>query len=291
MDLFLQYLLNGLFVGSFYTLIAIGLSLTFSIRRIVNIAHGEFYMVGAYMLCMGMGLVVTSSIGASYWLTFLVAIAIGAGLGFVVERVVYRPSYGRPLVTQLTASLGLVLFLQEIVRIAFGGVPRRVVGPYGRTLDLGGVLITEQRLLVIGVTIVVLVALFLFFSRTKTGRALRAAAGNPLGARVVGIDIYRMSSLTFIVAGILAAVSGSLVAPVLHVDPYMGGRLLGISFVVVILGGLGSIPGAIIAGYIAGFTESFLAGYISVEWSSIGIFALLIVGLMVRPRGLFGEAQ
>jgi branched-chain amino acid transport system permease protein len=289
--LFLQYLVNGIFAGSFYTLLAVGLSLTFSIMRIINVAHGEFYMVGAYMLLMGMGWAVTSSLTANYWLGFLVAIAIGAGLGFVAERLVYRPTYGRSLVSQLIVSMGAVFFLQEVIRLVFGGVPRRVESPYSGILQFGTISITVERVLVIGVTVVVLIGLSLFFMRTKTGIAMRAAAENPLGAGMVGIDIYRMSSLAFIMAGILAAVAGSLVVPVFQADPLMGSsRVLGITFVIVILGGLGSIPGAIIAGYLAGLVENFLQGYVSIEWSFMGIFAMLIVGLMIRPRGLFGEA-
>jgi len=288
-DLLLQYLLNGVFAGSFYTLIAIGLSLTFSIMRIINVAHGEFYMVGAYMLCMGMGWMVTSSIGVNYWASLLIAIAIGAGLGFVSERIVYRPTYGRSLVSQLIVSLGLVFFLQEIIRVNFGGVPLRVVSPYSGILEFGAVSITESRLLVIGVTVAVLVGLVLFFSRTKMGMAMRATAGNSLGAGMVGIDIYRMSSLAFILAGILAAVAGALTAPIFSADPLMGTRLLGISFVIVILGGLGSILGATIAGYTVGILESLFAGYVSIEWSFITIFVLMIGVLMVRPRGFFGE--
>ena len=290
MDLFAQYLVNGIFAGSFYTLIAIGLSLTFSIMRIINVAHGEFYMVGAYMLLMGMGWTVMGSITANYWLGFLLAIVIGAGLGFVAERLVYRPTYGRSLVSQLIVSMGVVFFLQEVIRLAFGGVPRRVESPYSGILWFGAISITVERVVVIGVTVVVLVGLSLFFLRNKTGIAMRAATGNPIGAGMVGIDIYRMASLAFIMAGVLAAVAGSLVAPVFQADPLMGSRVLGISFVIVILGGLGSIPGAIIAGYLAGLVETFLAGYVSIEWSFMGIFAMLIVGLMIRPRGLFGEA-
>ena len=170
MELFLQSLVNGVVVGSSYTLVAVGFALTFSVMHVINFAHGEFYMVGSFMTFM-----VVRNIVDDFWVALLVSVLIGAGLGFLVERV-FRPSYGKGLLTQFIIAFGLVIILQQAMLIMFGGQPKAVVGPYSTVREFGLVSITDERILVIGVSVALVAALFIFLNRTKTGKAMRAAA-------------------------------------------------------------------------------------------------------------------
>ena len=285
MQLFLQSLMNGIVVGSVYTLVAVGFALTFSVMHVINFAHGEFYMVGSFMTFMVMRYIVDD-----FWVALLVSIVIGAGLGFLVERV-FRPSYGKGLLTQFIIALGLVIVLQQAMLIIFGGQPKAVRSAYPTVHTLGVVSITDERLLVIGVSVALVVALFIFLNRTKTGKAMRAAAGNPLAARLVGISTHRMASLAFIVGIALAAVAGALLAPLYSINPFMGMRLTGVAMVIVVVAGIGSVGGAAIVGYIIGVVENLFAAYVSPEWSFAVMFALLIVVLLIKPMGLFGKER
>lgn len=285
MQLFLQSLMNGIVVGSVYTLVAVGFALTFSVMHVINFAHGEFYMVGSFMTFMVMRYIVDD-----FWVALLVSVVIGAGLGFLVERV-FRPSYGKGLLTQFIIALGLVIVLQQAMLIIFGGQPKAVRSAYPTVHTLGVVSITDERLLVIGVSVALVVALFIFLNRTKTGKAMRAAAGNPLAARLVGISTHRMASLAFIVGIALAAVAGALLAPLYSINPFMGMRLTGVAMVIVVVAGIGSVGGAAIVGYVIGIVENLFAAYVSPEWSFAVMFALLIVVLLIKPMGLFGKER
>ena len=285
MQLFLQSLMNGIVIGSVYTLVAVGFTLTFSVMHVINFAHGEFYMVGSFMTFMVMRYIVDD-----FWVALLVSVVIGAGLGFLVERV-FRPSYGKGLLTQFIIALGLVIVLQQAMLIIFGGQPKAVRSAYPTVHTLGVVSITDERLLVIGVSVALVVALFIFLNRTKTGKAMRAAAGNPLAARLVGISTHRMASLAFIVGIALAAVAGALLAPLYSINPFMGMRLTGVAMVIVVVAGIGSVGGAAIVGYVIGIVENLFAAYVSPEWSFAVMFVLLIVVLLIKPMGLFGRER
>lgn len=284
MELFALFLANGIVTGSVYTLLAIGLSLMLSIMRIVNFAHGEVYMVGAYAAW----LVVTRFI-PNYWVGFLVAVAIGGLLGFILERICFRPIYTGPGVSQFIVSLALVIFLQEVIFISFTGLLQTLPAPYITVRNIGNFAITDQRLLLIGITLIILVTVLLFFKRTKLGKAMRAAAGNKLAAALVGIKVNRMSSFAFIGGGALAAVAGVLVAGIHTINPFMGARLISIAFVVVVTGGMGSIGGAAIAGYSIGIIEGLFSGYITTKWAFAVPFVILVLVLKFRPMGLFGK--
>jgi len=286
MCLFVQALLNGVLFGSVYTLLAVGLSMVFSIMRIINFAHGELYMVGSYMTWFFITRIVDN-----YWLGGLFSVAIGSLLGFIVERLFFRSTYEKPPLNQFCVAIGLIILLQEGMLVLFGGSSQQVTNIYPTVRHLGNIYITDQRILVIGITLVLLVAIFLFFQRARMGMAMRAAAGNKLAASMVGININRMGSLSFIGSVILAAVAGALLAPLFVTYPFMGSRLTGIAFVVIVVGGMGSIGGAIIAGYAIGIIESLSCAYISVEWSFITSFIILILVLMFRPMGLFGKER
>jgi branched-chain amino acid transport system permease protein len=285
MELLLQTLMNGIVVGSVYTLVSIGLALTFSIMRVINFAHGEFYMVGSFMTYMVMRYIVDN-----FWVASLIAVIIGAGLGFLVERI-YRPTYGKGMLVQFIIALGLVVFLQEAVLAAFGGQPKAVRSAYPTVRRLGVISITDERLLVICVSLVLVVAIFIFLTRTRAGKAMRAAANNPLAARLVGISTHRMASFAFIGGISLAAIAGALLAPLYSINPFMGMRLTGVALVIIVIAGIGSIGGAAIIGYVIGIMENIFAAYVSIEWAFAVMFVLLLLVLLIKPMGLYGRER
>jgi len=280
---FLEFLINGIVTGSVYTLIAVGLSLTFSIMKLINFAHGEFYMIGAYA-----SWVIVSHLVDNWWLSFFLVVMGGAALGVLIERV-FRPTYGRGLLSQFTISLGLVIIMQDSIIATLGGVTRHVQSIFTTVRQFGNIRITDQRFLIFGLSVATLTALFLFFRYTKTGKAMRATAGNKLAAGMIGIKTNRMAMYAFITGIALAAASGALLAPLYVVQPFMGTRLTGIAFAACVLGGLGSIGGAAIAGFVLGIVESLFAAYVSIEWSYAAIFAVFVAILLFKPLGLFGR--
>lgn len=283
MGYFLEFLINGIVTGSVYTLIAVGLSLTFSIMKLINFAHGEFYMIGAYA-----SWVIVSHLVDNWWLSFFLVVMGGAALGVLIERV-FRPTYGRGLLSQFTISLGLVIIMQDSIIATLGGVTRHVQSIFTTVRQFGNIRITDQRFLIFGLSVATLTALFLFFRYTKTGKAMRATAGNKLAAGMIGIKTNRMAMYAFITGIALAAASGALLAPLYVVQPFMGTRLTGIAFAACVLGGLGSIGGAAIAGFVLGIVESLFAAYVSIEWSYAAIFAVFVAILLFKPLGLFGR--
>ena len=283
MEMFLGSLTAGIVVGSCYTIFAIGLTIIFSIMRVVNFAHGEFYMFGALLSWIALEHIVDN-----WWLAVILSVIIGAGLGFIAERI-FRPTYARGMMSQFMIALGLVIILQESATRISGGVPLRIVSIYTTVRQLGLIRITDERLLVLGMALVTLAAIFLFFQRTKTGKAMRAAAGNRLAAGMVGIKANRMSMFAFIGGIGLAIVAGALVAPLFSINPFIGARLTGVAFVITIIGGIGSVGGAAIAGYTVGIIENLFGAYVSAEWSFVVMFLLLILVLLFRPLGLFGK--
>ena len=285
MELFLQSLTNGILVGSSYTLVAVGLALTFSVMHVINFAHGEFYAVGSFMTFM-----VTRYIVDNFWVALLVSAAIGAGLGFLGERI-FRPSYGKGMLLQFIIAFGLVIVLQQAMLIIFGGQPKAVPSAYPTVRELGVVSITDERLLVIGVSLALVAALFMFLTRTKTGKAMRAAADNPLAASLVGINTHQMTSLAFIAGIALAAIAGALLAPLYSINPYMGMRLTGVALVIIVVAGIGSVGGAAVVGFVVGIIENIFAAYVSPEWAFAVMFILLLVVLQIKPSGLFGRER
>jgi len=285
MELLLQTLINGIVVGSVYTLVAIGLALTFSIMRVINFAHGEFYMIGSFMTYMVMRYIINN-----FWIATLIAVIIGAGLGFLVERI-YRPTYGKGMLVQFIIALGLVVSLQEAVLAGFGGQPKAVRSAYPTVRHWGVISITDERLLVTGVSLVLVVALFIFLTRTRAGKAMRAAANNPLAAQLVGISTHRMASFAFIGGISLAAIAGALLAPLYSINPFMGMRLTGVALVIIVIAGIGSIGGAAIIGYVIGIMENIFAAYVSIEWAFAVMFVLLLLVLLIKPMGLYGRER
>lgn len=284
MTIFLQQVFNGLTLGSIYGLVALGLTLVYGILHIPNFAHGALYMVGAFMSYFFM-----VDMGAHYWVAMAGSAVVVAVLGVICERLVFHPLRNAPPIHDKIAAIGILLFLEAVVHLFWGSDFRRMSTPFGGVVNLDGIFLREQGILIIASTVVLVVALNLFLRKTMVGATIIAMAQNREGAFLVGIDANRVAMMTFAISGILAAVAATLYAPMNLVYPAMGHLVIMKAFVIIILGGMGSIPGAIVGGMIIGFAEAFGGYYISDAYKDIIAFALLVVILSIRPQGLFAK--
>jgi branched-chain amino acid transport system permease protein len=297
----LQQLFNGLSLGAIYALIAIGYTMVYGIIGMINFAHGEIYMIGAYV-----GLVTLSAVGAQsglpIWLIIglmlVVAVAVTATYGFVIEQVAYKPLRSSPRLVALISAIGMSIFLQNWVALGQGArdmaVPSLIPGALRFTLGGGGfeVFVPYSRILIIVVTLVLMVLLTLYIKHSRMGRASRACSQDMHMAGLLGIDTNRVISFTFILGAMLAAVGGVLIALAIgKLNPFIG-FVAGIkAFTAAVLGGIGSIPGAMLGGVILGVAETFAAAFISSEYKDIVAFGLLVLILMFRPTGLLGKPE
>ena len=282
MEVVLQQVLNGLTLGGIYSLVALGLTLVYGILHVPNFAHGAFYMAGAFVSFHLM-----NAFGVNYWLAMLGSAASVAVLATLAERLVFNPLRGHPGLHPMIAAIGVLLFLEASAQALWGADFHRMQTPYTGIIDLAGVTAPVQRLLIIAAAFTLMVALHLFLTRTVTGSTIIAMAQNRDGASLVGIDANRVAMLTFAISGALAAIAATLYAPINLVYPAMGNLVITKAFVIIILGGMGSVPGAIVGGLIIGFAESFGGFYISTDYKDIIAFVLLVVILSFRPQGLF----
>ncbi len=287
MTIFLQQVFNGLTLGSIYGLVALGLTLVYGILHIPNFAHGALYMVGAFMTYFFM-----VDLGAHYWVAMAGSAVVVAALAVICERLVFHPLRHAPPIHDMIAAIGILLFLEAAIHAIWGSQPVRMTSPFtgmGSTLNIGGVFIRQQALLVIVAATVLVVALTLFLRKTMVGATIIAMAQNREGAFLVGIDANRVAMMTFAISGVLAAVAATLFAPMTLVSPVMGHIVIMKAFVIIILGGMGSIPGAIIGGMIIGMAEALGGFYISDVYKDVIAFGLLVVILSIRPQGLFAK--
>jgi len=283
-DIFLQQVLNGLTLGGIYSLVALGLTLVYGILHVPNFAHGAFYMVGAFASFLLM-----DKLGLNYWLAMLGSAVAVAALAAVAERLVFHPLRHASGLHPMIAAIGLLLFLEAGAQALWGADFQRMSTPYTGIIEMGGVTAPVQRLLIIGAAFTLMLMLHLFLTRTVMGSTIIAMAQNREGASLVGIDANRVAMLTFAVSGVLAAVAATLYAPINLVYPAMGHLVITKAFVIIILGGMGSVPGAIVGGLIIGFAESFGAFYISTDYKDIIAFMALVVILSFRPQGIFKQ--
>ena len=284
LNLFLLQLFTGAALGSVFVLLAIGLSLIFGLLTVVNFAHGAFYMVGAYVGVFVLGLT------GNFWLSLLIVpLAVGT-LGLFVERFLVRPLYGRGVDYPLLLTFGLGLVLVELVRILFGleGVPFDVPDALQGAVNIGIGWFPLYRLFLIGFTAVLVLALWLFLERTSYGLVIRAGARDPEIMRVLGVDIGRVWLVVFAIGTGIAGLAGVLSAPMTSVIPDMGTTVLVEAFVVTVVGGMGSLLGAVVAGLMVGIIISMTALFYP-ELADLAMFILMAAVLLVRPQGLFGR--
>lgn len=288
----LDLLVNGLIFGLFYALMAVGLAMIFGVLKVVNFAHGEFYMVGSYAYVL-----ISLKLGVSPWIALPVAAASGAALGWMVERTLMRPLYSGYASWNImkdeyavVVTFGLSLLLINLVDKIVGPYPIR--GPElieTTRFSIGPVMLNGQKLIAAGLSLALLTGLALFIKKSLWGRQIQAVAQNRLGASLAGIDATRTTSMIFAIAGLLAALSGALLAPVINPSPDVGAFPAIKAYVIVVLGGMGSIWGAMIAALILGVFESFFAVYVSYAYRDAFGLLLLILVLIFRPQGLLGE--
>lgn len=284
-DLLAMQVFTGLALGAVYVLLATGMSLIFGMLTVVNFAHGAFYMLGAYL-----GLAVLGWTG-SFWLSLLLAPLAVAALGMLAERTLIRRLYGRGIDYPLLLTFGLAYIIVELVRIVFGtqDLPFDTPDALTGAADIGIGFFPIYRLFVIGVTAVVLLALWLFLERTRYGLIVRVGARDPEIVRILGIDIARVWLVVFGIGTGIAGLAGLLAAPLQGASPEMGNSILAEAFVVTVVGGMGSLLGAVAAGLLVGVVVS-LTALVAPEMAQVAIFALMAVVLLLRPQGFFGRA-
>jgi branched-chain amino acid transport system permease protein len=284
-DLVAMQMFTGVALGAIYVLFAIGLSLIFGMLTVVNFAHGAFYMIGAYV---GVFLL---SLGGNFWMC-LVAVPLVVGVvGMVVERFLIRPLYGRGIDYPLLLTFGLSYVMVELIRIVFGksGYPFDTPDLLQGAVNIGIGYFPLYRLFVIGAAVAVLLGLWLFLERTSFGLIIRAGARDPQIVRVLGVDVAKVWLYVFGIGTAIAGLAGLLAAPLQGVIPEMGANILAEAFVVTVVGGMGSIGGAVIAGLLVGVVVS-MTSLFAPEMAKVSIFALMAIVLLVRPQGFFGRA-
>jgi branched-chain amino acid transport system permease protein len=274
-------------VGSIYALIAMGVAMIYGVMNVPHFALGAKAMLGGYVAFF-----MTAYFHQAYGLALVGSIVVLAALGLGVERWIFRPLAKAPGINSFISAFGLLLVFENFALIAFGTAYRRIISPYDREMiRIFGANLTMQRLLVVIIAIVLMIALHLFIKYTALGTAIRAVAQNRRGALLCGIHTERIAGITMAIGSGLAGVAGALIGPLAMVYPTMGDTLIVKAFVITILGGMGSILGAIVGGYILGLIEALGAMYISVDYKDAFAFAVLVLVLAVRPQGLFGKPQ
>lgn len=289
-SLFLQQLLNGLIVGSIYSLIAIGLTMIFGVMKISNFAHGDFGMVGAYIALFVVG-VIPGWLG---WVGSVLAAAVMVGLlGIVSERLVFRPLMTRWTdIDTIMVSIGLFILLENLAQLLFGATPQMISDPFNNaTIDFGVATTSVLRLFCFGLSMVTIIILQSYLNRTRMGVAIQATSQNRFAAQLMGINIDFVYMLTFGVGAALAGIGGVLYGTLFAVHPLMGALPTLKAFVVVILGGMGSIRGAILGGFILGVAEAIGGNYIAMGYKNAIGFVIIIAVLLIRPSGLFGKKE
>jgi branched-chain amino acid transport system permease protein len=283
LTILLPQLLHGLVFGAALGLLALGLTVIFGLLGVMNFAHGELYMLGAYA-----GIAVIG-VAHSFWVALLAAPILVGIVAALTEMTTLRPIYRREPLYGLILTFGLALVFREGARQIWGGDMRRILPPVTGSTPLLGMTYPNYRLFLLGAASVILLALWLFFTRTRAGIVVRAAVQDAEMLDGLGVDVRRVFTLTFAASGALAALAGLLLAPVFTVYPQMGVEMILLAFIVVILGGMGSMGGSVVAAFVIGIAQSLFSLWMNPQRVAIAIFGIMIVVLIVRPRGFFGR--
>jgi len=279
--------ISGTLTGTVYGLMALGLSAIFGVIRLVNFAHGELMTLAMYA-----AVVAFQGLALDPFLTMVVAAALFAGLGYLLQRAFINRFVHRPEHMQMLLMIGLSIIIANLLLIGFGPDARSVQTSYQLdSFELGPILVDKVRVYAAGAAVVATAALAAFFRFTLTGKAIRACADNPLGARVAGLPVAHLYAVTFGIGAASVAVAGCAMASLIDVTPTLGPSYTLLAFVIVIVGGLGSMVGALLGGLLIGISEALAGGVIAPSAKSMVSFGLLIVVLLARPRGLMGGAQ
>ena len=284
----LQYLINGISIGSVYAIIALGYTMVYGIAKMLNFAHGDVIMIGAYI-----SFCVTSYLGLPSWVSVIAAMVVCTVLGIVIEGLAYKPLRGTPSLAVLITAIGVSYFLQNAAQLIWSSSPKNftsVVTMKPISLMDGKIVITGEVLLTVAVCILVMVGLTLFTSKTRTGKAMRAVSEDRDAAQLMGINVNQTISTTFAIGSALAAVAGVLLCSTVPTLQPTTGSMPGIrAFTAAVFGGIGSIPGAMLGGILLGIIETFSKAYLSTQFSDAIVFSVLIIILLVKPAGLLGK--
>jgi len=296
MDIFLQQLVNGLTIGMIYALIALGYTMVYGIAQLINFAHGDVFMVGAYLglFAYSVFMPLLSGNGHSVigvFLIFIFSMSLSGALGVLIERFAYRPLRNAPRLAPLITAIGVSFLLQNIIMLVFGPSDKSFptlmeTRPY----TLGPVTITNLQILIAATSVSLMIGLHIFICHSRTGKAMRALADDLNGANLVGINTNRIISVTFLIGSALAGAGGVMFGMYYNTINFHDGYLAGLkAFTAAVLGGIGNVPGAMIGGLLIGVLEGLGAGYLSSEWKNVFAFFILILILLFRPSGLLGS--
>ena len=284
----LQYLINGISIGSVYAIIALGYTMVYGIAKMLNFAHGDVIMVGAYI-----SFCVTNYMGLPAIVSVLAAMAVCTLLGILIEGLAYKPLRGVPSLAVLITAIGVSYFLQNAAQLIWGSAPKNfssIVSLQPMHLFNNRIVITGEVIVTILASAVIMVALTLFTGKTKIGKSMRAVSEDRDAAQLMGINVNRTISTTFAIGSCLAAVAGVLLCSTVPTLMPTTGSMPGIrAFTAAVFGGIGSIPGAMLGGVLLGIIETFTKAYLSTEFSDAIVFLVLIVVLLVKPAGLLGK--
>jgi branched-chain amino acid transport system permease protein len=285
MGLFYDLVTSGILVGSIYAMASVGLTMIFGVLRAINFAHGEYYMLGAFSSWAGMTL-----LGASYPWSLVLTVLGGAILGVLISWLIMERLIDAPFQRAVLVTLGVYLIIQNLVLFLFGGSYKTFPGGWFDLVEIAGVSGIAQRFVVLGTMIVVFASLETFIRFSRTGKAIRAVAQNRKAAVIMGIDVRRITRITFTIGIVLAMLAGALTAPILvTIYPSMGEGMTFKAFAVTVIAGLGNVHGVILSSIILGISESLVAGYLGTQFREAVGFVALIAVLMWRPYGLFAR--
>ena len=288
MGQFLQQLINGLSLGSIYALVALGYTMVYGIIKLINFAHGDVYMIGAYTAFF-----VTTYMGMSFLPALLVCMIVCGILGVLIERIAYRPLRNAPRITALITAIGVSYVIEYTTQFFMGTTTRTYPAMLpNASWQLGPVRISYLQMVIFSVTIVLMILLTLVIQKTKIGRAMRAVSADEDAARLMGISVDNTISFTFLIGSALAGAAGMLVGLYYNAATPLMGMVPGLkAFVAAVFGGIGSIPGALVGGLFIGIAESMVVAYGSSLYRDAIVYAILIIVLIVRPTGLFGKNE
>jgi branched-chain amino acid transport system permease protein len=299
MEYFVQQLINGITLGSIYGLIAIGYTMVFGIIGMVNFAHGDVFMVSAFIALIAFLILTTwlgiSSIALALFIVLLVAMTFTSLINWVIERVAYRPLRGSFRLAPLISAIGMSIFLSNFVQVAQGprnkSIPPMIQGEFVLfNQNNFAVTLSYKQLIIWGITAVLLFAFWYLVTKTRLGRAQRACEQDQKMAALVGVDVDHTISMTFVIAAALAAVAGTMYLMYYGVVSFSDGFVPGVkAFTAAVLGGIGSLPGAVVGGLLIGLIETFWSAYFSIDYKDVAAFSVLAITLIFLPQGLFGR--
>jgi len=282
---FVTHMFNGAIIGSAYGLMGVGLTLIFGLMNVVNFAHGELYMLGAFFVYS-----LVAILQVNYFLSILLGMGGVLVFGGIIERFTIKPIRNAPILMTALVTIGLSIFLKNTALVIWGGVPKKIPNPFpSASLKLGYIYVTQPRIFALLLTIGVVILLHYLIKKTKLGKAMRATFENKDAAALMGIRVDRIYLYTFAIGSVVAAMAGILLGTIYLVYPTMGELAVLKAFIIVIMGGMGNFVGAFFSGIILGISESLGAGFISTGYKDAVGFVIVILVLLFRPQGLFGE--